>query len=529
MAAARPQQQSPGTLAALVPALVVVFVAALDLTVIAPLLPKMLFDLQINTAEADRYVWIVSGYLIAYTVSIPLMGRLSDRIGRRATFLVALLVFLAGSGFSASAHSLEALIVARAVQGVGGGAMVPVAMALVGDLLPPEERAGALGVVAAVDTLGWVLGPIWGAVIDALFSSWRAVFWLNLPIGVLAVLGLVFFWRHRAAPRTRTVGGRPDVLGALLLSLGLVALNLGFASSAGGVSGETLALGSSPNPLEPYRIPLIVAGVVALPALVVVELRVSRPLIPMALFRDRLFSAANATNVLVGAGLMVALVNVPLLVSLLENADRATTVSAELLGAFSLTMAIGAWLGGRATRLIGYRPLIWVGLALAAIGFVSMSTWPNHIDLERMLPDLAVGGLGFGLVVAPIGAAAINAARQEDLGIASALVIVMRLLGMTLGISILTGWAVRRLNEALTSLPPVVQQPGESVAQYLTRQETFAQEHAIPLTLGIIRDTYGAAAVICFAALIPAAFLVMRHKQREGEPSEERQWFSRSR
>lgn len=521
--AVEPRLSHREALELLIPALVVVFLAALDLTVIAPLLPKMLFDLRINTAEADRYVWIVSGYLIAYTVTIPLMGRLSDRVGRRQTFLLALAIFLVGSAVCMLAHGLPSLVAGRAIQGLGGGAMVPVSMALVGDILPPEERAPALGVVAAVDTLGWVLGPVWGALVAQFAGGWRAVFVLNLPLGALVALVLLFLWRHHPVHERAAPAGRPDILGGVLLTVGLVALNLGFSSTSGSDSGQTLALGATPNPLAPYQLPLVVAGALALAALVVVELRASRPLIPMALFSERFFSASNATNALVGGALMVAMVNVPLLVTLLEDVDRAQTVSAELLGAFSLAMGLAALAGGRISNWVGYRAVIWVGLLLSAVGFLAMSQWPNQVDRRVMIPDLVVAGLGFGLVIAPIGAAAINAARREDLGIASALVIVMRLLGMTLGISILTGWAVRRLNNALTSLPTLTQKPGESTAEYLVRQQQYALDHALPLTLGIVRDTYAAAAVLCLAALIPAAFLGMRRWRgtgsAPGEPS----------
>lgn len=504
--------------AILVPALVVVFVAALDLTVIAPILPAILYDLRINTAEADRYVWIVSGYLLAYTVTIPLMGRLSDLIGRRETFGLALVIFLAGSAVCAEARTLPAIIAGRAIQGLGGGAMVPVAMALVGDLLAPGRRAAALGVVAAVDTLGWVLGPIWGAAIERLTGEWRAIFALNLPIGIVAAAILLVAW-HRAGLRS-TRAGRPDLLGALLLTAALVALNLGVsASPEAGTGGQGRALGSAPNPLSAYRLPLVVAGLALLAALVVAERRARHPLIPLQIFRRRQFSAANATNALVGAALMVAMVNVPLTVALLVAEDRVSTLSAELLGVFSLTMGIGALAGGRLAERAGYRTLTWLGLAVAALGFWRMTGWPNAIDEGRMLPDLAVAGLGFGVVIAPIGAAAINAARREHLGIASGLVIVMRLLGMTLGISALTAWAVGRLNAQLAKLPPLAQQPNETFTDYLARQQQYAVEHAIPLTLGIIRDTFAAAAIICLLAAVPA-ILLSRHGERPARPPE---------
>lgn len=488
-------------------------VAALDLTVIAPILPAMLTDLQINTAEADRYVWVVSGYLIAYTLTIPILGRLSDSIGRRPVFVAALVVFLAGSVICALADSLPTLIAGRAIQGFGGGAMVPVSMALVGDLLPPGRRAAALGIVAAVDTLGWVLGPIWGAVLQQVFDSWRAVFLFNIPIGIVAGLVLVFAWRTprpaKAAKPKRPP--RPDLLGALFLSITLLAVNLAFSASSEPVGGNgQRALGASTNPFAEYQIPLMILGMASFIALIFVERRAERPLIPLGIFSRRSFSAANTSNALIGVSLMVAMVNVPLLVTLLETEERASIVSAQLLSAFSLSMAAGSLIGGRATGRFGYRSVTWVGLLVAAIGLWRMSGWPNATDFARMVPDLIVAGTGFGVVIAPIGAAAINAARREDLGIASGLVIVMRLLGMTLGISALTGWAVRRLNDALTNLPPVVQQPGETFAAYLERQQQFAADHAIPLTLSIVRDTFWVAAIVLLIAALPAYLLGRR-------------------
>lgn len=498
----------------LVPALAIVFLAALDLTVIAPILPSMLSDLQVNTAEADRYVWVVSGYLLAYILTIPLMGRLSDIIGRRTTFLMALVIFLGGSAYCSVSHSLAHLIAARAIQGFGGGAMVPVAMALVGDVLPPRRRAGALGIVAAADTLGWVLGPLWGAAIQQLSGGWRWIFVLNIPLGLAVGALLLVAWR--AVPLARHHGSRLDLPGAVLLMIGLLCLNLGVSVGAeSGAGSGTRALGATANPLAAYRLPLIVVGVVALLALIAVEAKVRSPLIPLDLFRRRHFASANLANFLVGAALMVAMVNVPLLVALLVDTKDASLRTAELLAAFSLTMAIGALIGGRITEQRGEHAITWIGLVVAAFGYWQMSHWGNTLDPPRMVLDLAIAGIGIGLVIAPIGSAAINAARRGDLGIASGLVIVMRLLGMTLGISALTAWSVARLNDILTKLPTVTEQPGETLAHYLQRQQDVASKLAIPATIGVIRDTFTAAAVICLIAILPALFLYTRRPRSD--------------
>ena len=174
------QQPLRGQLRLLIPVLTVVFVAALDLTVVAPILPRVISDLNINTVIADRYSWIVLSYLVAYTVTVPLTGRVSDFVGRMPVFAGALALFMVGSVVAAGAHTLGPMIVGRTLQGLGGGAMLPVSMALVADVVPRNRRAAALGMVAAVDTFGWVLGPVWGAAIDGLFGN-GAPFLAQLP------------------------------------------------------------------------------------------------------------------------------------------------------------------------------------------------------------------------------------------------------------------------------------------------------------------------------------------------------------
>ena len=188
-------------------ALLAVFVAALDLTVISTLLPAIVFDLEIPFTQLDQAAWVVTAYLLAYTVAIPLLGRLSDRAGRWAIFLASLALFAAGSLWCARADDLGPLIAGRVVQAIGGGAMVPVTMALTADLLPPGRRGAALGLVAAVDTAGWVAGPLYGALIVGLFGSWRWAFWVNLPLAALAAVAVVVAWRRSGGVRREAGSG----------------------------------------------------------------------------------------------------------------------------------------------------------------------------------------------------------------------------------------------------------------------------------------------------------------------------------
>ncbi|MDQ6833738.1 MAG: MFS transporter, partial [Chloroflexota bacterium] len=309
-------------------ALLAVFVGSLDLTVITTLLPKMISDLQINTADINRYIWIVSGYLLAYMVTIPVLGRVSDILGRRPVFAGALVIFVVGSILSARASGLVGLVTGRAIQGFGGGALVPVTMALVGDILPPRRRAAVIGLVGAVDTMGWVLGPLYGAALLGLTGSWRAVFWINVPIAILTVLILLFTWRGVRQQRIRE---RLDLVGALLLSASLVCLNLALSAGAEAGSGGG-QLGGSANPLAAYRWPLLGGALVAMIAFVLWERRAKSPLIPLSLFRLPVFSAATIANLLVGASLIVVMVDVPLFASLVvDDPKRASLIGAALL------------------------------------------------------------------------------------------------------------------------------------------------------------------------------------------------------
>src|SRR4051812_40545130 len=213
-------------------ALLAVLLGALDLTVIATILPGMVTDLRVNAADVDRYVWIVNSYLLAYVVAIPVVGRLSDIVGRKLAFQASLALFLAGSIVCAFAADLPSMVAGRAIQGAGGGALLPVTMAMVGDLLPSGRRASALGVVGAIDTLGWVMGPLWGAFLIGFAPGqepWRWVFIVNIPLALIAAFAI-----GRAGSHTTLSGAdwlrRLDLPGAFLLAGSLLTFNLGLSA-----------------------------------------------------------------------------------------------------------------------------------------------------------------------------------------------------------------------------------------------------------------------------------------------------------
>ncbi len=430
-----------------------VFVAADDLTVVSTMLRQMIFDLGLSIpADLDRAAWIVNVYLIAYVGVMPFIGRLSDIIGRRRVYLSALLLFLLGSIWVPLAHTLPAFLSGRVLTALGGGALVPVSMAIIGDLYPRERRAGALGVLGAVDTAGWVWGPLYGALLIRLLS-WRWQFYLNIP---LSLIGLAAAWLalRRLPEPHRPI--RLDWWGAGLLTGGLLALNIALLGS-----GDVQTAGGFVDYQTAGRLnlPLLYALAALLLTLFLLWQRhlgsqagnhekAVLPLIDLRLLRRRNFAVALLLNFFIGSILIIAMVNVPLLINILEmDVAAAALRSGQLLSLMTGAMACLAWVGGRLTGKFHYRPITLLGLLACALGFGLMgSTWQADTSAWRMAWQLAILGVGFGLVIAPIGAAAINAAPGDQHGIASGLVIVLRLIGMSVGLSALTAWGLERFN-----------------------------------------------------------------------------------
>jgi hypothetical protein len=315
---------------------------------------------------------------------------------------------------------------------------------------------------------------------------------------------------------------RLDLPGTLLLGSGLLLVNLGL--SAGGEVGLSQgsamrALGGTKNPLAGDLVPLIAGGLVLLALFVLWERRASNPILSPDLFGARPFVTGIVANFLVGAALIVAVVDVPVVVALLVDQDRISTVSAYLLAPFTIAIAALSFAGGLAARRYGERRTATLGLLLVVLGYIALWVGMTEDHYLRMIPGLLIAGMGFGLVVAPIGAQVIDAAKEADRGVAAAFAILFRLLGMTIGISTLTAVGVHRLQTLTDRLPPVIQKPGETTAEFFLRQTQFIQDYAVPLSLKVVRETFLLAAVLALLALIPVAS--MRARTRAIDRSEE--------
>ncbi|HSR15242.1 MAG TPA: MFS transporter, partial [Gemmatimonadales bacterium] len=320
-----------------------VFIAADDLTVASTMLRQIIGDLRIPLPEGwGEAAWIVNSYLVAYVSVMPFMGRLSDVLGRRRVYVAALGLFLAGSLWIPHTNSLGPFIAARVLTAIGGGAMVPVALAVIGDVYPEQRRPRALGALGAVDTIGWVWGPLFGALLVR-YLSWRWQFYLNVP---LALGGLAATWWALRDLDRPVVRRRIAWPAAVALSGSLVLLNVALLGSGDISTAPELAdlAGPSLNPV-PYYL-LAGAGFVLFAWF---EARSRDPLIDLRLLRIRNVGPALAVNFLIGAVLVIAMVDVPLFVNLVVETDleRAAVLSGWVLSALTAAMALAALAGGR--------------------------------------------------------------------------------------------------------------------------------------------------------------------------------------
>jgi MFS family permease len=472
--------------------------AAADTYVVVIALPDIMAGVGLGIDELQRATPIVSAFLLGYIVMLPLIGRLSDLHGRLPVLVGCLVVFAIGSLFTATAHDLGGVVAGRALQGIGAGGLVPATLALVADLWPAERRGLPLGVVGAVQEVGTVLGPLYGGAVLAV-SGWRTIFWVNLvgaaalatafltlagpvrghptrrvpianaALGFLALTGVVLTvtaptaltdqvslgtvyvptisdaaWSSPIAivsgALTAAVAVRlfdrtkvsrllteADAVGAVLLGLSLTGVVLSFATAD--PSRQTVT----------DQAPLLLTGSAIGAVLFVLRQRhAQHPLVPNQSLTNRAAAGALATNVFVGAALVAALVNVPIFARTTRYPHSqlgASLVLAQLLVALPVGAVLGGWLCARFPA----RVVAAAGMGLAATGFTAMAQW-NHQALDHPAGSvvLLATGLGFGLAIAPVNQALLAATLPGVHGVATALVVVARTIGMLIGLSALT-------------------------------------------------------------------------------------------
>ncbi|GGY62034.1 EmrB/QacA family drug resistance transporter [Streptomyces olivaceoviridis] len=413
--------------------------AALDQTIVSTALPTIVSDL----GGLEHLSWVVTAYLLASTAATPLWGKLGDQYGRKRLFQTAIVIFLIGSALCGMARDMPQLIAFRALQGLGGGGLMVLSMAIVGDLVPPRERGRYQGLFGAVFGTTSVLGPLLGGLFTE-HLSWRWVFYVNLPIGVIALAVIATALR---IPR-RTAHHVIDYLGTFLIAA--VATCLVLVASLG---GTTWPWGSA------QIIGLAVLGVVLAVAFVAVERRAAEPVLPPGLFRIRTFTLAAVISFIVGFAMFGALTYLPTFLQVVHG------VSPTLSGVHMLPMVFGLLLSSTLSGQIVSRTGRWkvfpiAGTAVTTLGLLLLHRLDEHSSTAVMSVCFFVFGTGLGLVMQVLVLIVQNAVSYEDLGVATSGATFFRSIGASFGVAVFGTVFASRLGDKLTDafrgvhLPP---------------------------------------------------------------------------
>jgi EmrB/QacA subfamily drug resistance transporter len=405
----------PVRLRILLAVMIGVFLAALDQTVVGTALPRIVTDLQGNNV----YTWAFTAYLLTATISGPIYGKLSDLYGRRPIFLAGIGIFLVGSVLAGVSPTIEWLIGARAVQGLGAGALFPIAIAIIGDIFAPSERGKYQGLFGAVFGLSILVGPaIGGLITDTL--GWHWVFFVNLPVGAVAAL---MVWRY--LPAYHLGGDRPriDYLGAVLFAAALVPILVGLTNKSTAEWTDASVGG------------LILLGAVILVAFLFVESRVTEPIVPLSLFRIRSFSVSISAVFLSAFGFFAAVVFLPRWFQVV-NGSSATESGYQILPLLG-GLIISAVLSGQVVARTGrYRWLIFGALVTTAIGLFLLSTMHADTPIPVLWAFMFVTGVGVGPTFAVFILIVQNSVPIARLGTASSSLTFFQQVGGTVGLAI---------------------------------------------------------------------------------------------
>jgi EmrB/QacA subfamily drug resistance transporter len=408
-----------------------VLMGSMDALVVSTVLPRIASNLH----QVNGVTFVVSGYLISSTISIPIFARLSDIVSRRNVFLVGLATFIAGSALAGLSQNLDELIVFRGIQGFGGGGVFPVAIAMVAVLYPPETRARVTGLLTGAAGIAIVAGPLVGSYIVSV-TTWRWVFYINLPFGILAMVVLL----AAVGPLRPATRGGFDVPGAALLSGWVGALMLALVQVADAGWAWT----------DPRILGLLVAAGLGLGLFLSWEHRAAEPLVPLRLLRQRVIGASSGAMFFTGIvfSSMLTFLSVFVGIVLLHNGPNATSDVRDIIYFLAIPLILGAVTSGQILNRLPYRTVVASGLAVAAVASLFLATLTTSTPLWTFqfgvvptggiaLPLIPIGfGLGFSLTGTTI--AVQNEAPAAEVGAAIGLGRFFQSLGGALGISLLT-------------------------------------------------------------------------------------------
>jgi EmrB/QacA subfamily drug resistance transporter len=424
------------------------FMIMLDNTVVNVALPSIQRDLNITTSQ--NLEWTVNAYVVTFAALILMGGKLGDRFGRKRLFIIGLLLFTVASAACALSTSDTQLIAARAFQGVGAALLNPLSLSILVSAFPRNELPTAIGVWAGISGLGLAIGPLLGGFLVE-NVSWSAVFWINVPIGVIAALVALWAVAESRDTSTRSL----DVLGTVLVTGALSSLTWGLIET------------NSHSWLSSYTLTFLGLAVLLFATFILRELRTAEPMLPLSFFKDRVFSAANAVVLLVGFAMFGIFYFITLYF------QNVLGYSAMEAGVRSLPMTMMvlfvAPLAGRANIKVGPRPLMTVGMLMMTACLLQLSRLEVNSSYNMIWPAYIIGGAGIAMTMPSVSAAAMAAVDPRKAGVASGVVNSARQVGGALGIAVLGSVVATRAHNAwessIAGLPPAAHTKAEKLSE----------------------------------------------------------------
>jgi EmrB/QacA subfamily drug resistance transporter len=486
------------------------FLAALEATAVATAMPTVIATL----GGLEVYSWVFSAYLLASTVTVPAWGKLSDVYGRRPLYLLAIFIFLLGSILSGQASNMTGLIVFRAVQGLGAGGLLPLAMTIIAEIYTPGERARVQGYFAGVWGLASIVGPLLGGFITERLD-WRWVFYINIPFGIAAG-AIIGYWlvEDRSTRRQRHV----DVFGVATFTASMTCLMLWLVEG-----GETGGFGS------PAGLALLGGCVVLMGLFIVAERRAREPLLPVDLFRNRVFSISAVTGLLAGMALFGMISFIPLFVQgvIGGSATEAGSVLTPLL----LGWVLFSTLGARLLLRLSFRRVMFSGMFLMVAGFLLLDSISADTSTSIVLAHMAVIGAGMGMVMISSLIAVQAAVPRELLGIATSTAQFFRSVGGAIGVAIMGAVMTHQMNDRIGELigESAGSKPVVGLATLVDNPNAFLEpltRQAMPPELvdafqsvlsGALHSAFLVGTVVSVLGLLSAAFMpsvTLRHFEK---------------
>ncbi len=408
--------QAAGRLGLLIAGLMIAMLfGALDGTIVGTAMPRIVGEL----GGLDLMAWLTTAYMLSSTVVVPIAGKLADLIGRRIVYVTGLLIFIAGSALCGLSQNMTELILFRALQGIGGGIMMPMAMIIIGDIFTGKQRAKWQGVFGGIFGLASVIGPqIGGWIVDA--SNWRWVFYINLPVGILAVIIIA-----AALPKHRAAGSvRFDIPGIATMVVGVVSLLL------------ALTFGGKDYAWTSWQIiGLFAVSLVSLLCFVRIEAKADEPVLPVYLFKNKTFSVINGIGFLMSVGMFGAIMFVPLFMQGIVGVSA--TASGTVMTPMMITMVVSSMIGGQLVQKVGIRIQMAAGMIIVAAGFALLSTMGSDTGKIVASSYMMILGLGIGLVMPLLTLILQETFPKSELGVVTSSSQFFRQIGGTFGMTVL--------------------------------------------------------------------------------------------